>query len=401
MSLGNKYLNNTIRARYNDDTPDAILSKQASNLLVSFEDQGYKILNTKDFYPNTIPESKYACYDASSLASFLLYQDTFFQLAFEKFDDIQRIYKAIVRHFLLKVDGSVWIKQVVFAYPRSIFTLSDSDRATYTKTLLALPGYNEFTTYYSSIYALKTAYPSLPMPCTLGIGSGCFISELKFYVNKYNEESNFGSGNLLPDSIKNDMQDLSNGFYYLCGQDITRVPYPVTTNYTYNAGLWPKPYSSGSAPFLNNSYMLHYIADNQIIRDNQTFYDTQSLSPGDPRKEPPSSTQPVNNQNNNGSGSGSSVSTNTQGDSGYQPPFIGSNYGDTPNQYGNPAIIDGVNPEDMGYYQGDTTPVGINGLLDIYNQMCPPGFGKESTDYNGVTTIGEVGEGGCQCNKVI
>lgn len=396
MSLGNKYLNNTIRARYNDDTPDAILSKQASNLLVSFEDQGYKILNTKDFYPNTIPESKYACYDASSLASFLLYEDTFFQLAFEKFDDIQRVYKAIVRHFLLKVDGSVWIKQVVFAYPRSIFTLSDSDRATYTKTLLALPSYNEFTTYYSSIYALKTAYPSLPIPCTIAISSGCFISELKFYVNKYNEESNFGSGNLLPDSIKNDMQDLSNGFYYLCGQDITKVPYPVTTNYTYNAGLWPKPYSSGSAPFLNNSYMLHYIADNQIIRDNQTFYDTQSLSPGDPRKEPPSSTQPVNNQN--GNGGGNQISTQVSG----SQPYIGSSYEDTPAQYGNPNIFDGITPEELGYYQGDETSDGFKLLQGIYNQLCPPGFGKETTDFDGNTTIGDNNNKcSCKCEPLV
>lgn len=396
MSLGNKYLNNTIRARYNDDVSDATLSKEASNLLVSFEQQGYKIINTKDFYPNTIPESKYACYDAISLKNLLLYDDTFFQLAFEKYDDLHKVYKAIVRHFLLKKDGSVWIKQIVYAYPRSIFTLSDTDRASYTKTLLALPSYNDFTTYYSSIYALRTTSPSLPIPCDVAIGSGCFVSELNYYLDKYNQESNFGSGNLLPDSIKNDMQDLANGFFYLTGQDITTIAYPASNNYIYNNKMYNKEYATGQAQLLSGGGMLHYIADNETIRNNQTFYDTQSLSPSDPRKEPNSTLPP-----SQGGGNGS-VSTQVNSDSGYQPPFISSAYGSVPNQYGNPAIIDGVNPEDMGYYQGDDTPVGINGLLEIYNQLCPPGFGKETTNYNGDTTIGTDSNGNsCQCNKVI
>lgn len=392
MSLGNKYLNNTIRARYVDDTSDATLSKGASELLVSFEQQGYKLINTKDFYPNTVQESKYACYDAISLKNFLLYSDAYFQLAFEKYDDIQKIYKAIVRHFLVKVDGSVWIKQVVFAYPRSIFTLSDADRASYTKTLLALPGYNEFTTYYSAIYALKTTWPSLPIPCDFAIGAGCFVSELNYYLGRYNDESQFGSSNLAP-SVANDRQDLINGFYYLSGEDLTSIGYPVSSNYIYNNKLYNKIYSTGQAPLQSGNQMLHYIASNETIRDNQTFYDTQSLSSGDPRKEPPSTTGTQPNQNS----SGSSVSTQVDNGSGYQQPFVSSNYGNVPAQYGNPAIFDGVDPAEMGYYQGDTTPMG----LAIYEQLCPIGFAKESTDYNGDTTVGGNEGSSCQCNKVI
>ncbi len=382
MSLGNKYLDNTIRARYANETSDATPSSGANSLLLSYEQQGYKIINTKDFYPNTSSGVKYTCYDAASLKNYLLYQDTFFQIAVEKYDSTQKTYKAIVRHFLLKQDGSLYIKQIVFAYPRSIFTLSDQDRANYTKTLLALPSYNDFNTYYSSIYALKTSWPSLPIPCSLGIGSGCFVSELNFYMQKYNEESDFGSSTYVP-SVANDRQDLINGFYYLTGQDISKIGYPVSSNYIYNSKLYNKPYSTGSASDLQGGF-LNYIAGNEIIRDNQTVYDTQSLSEGDPRREPNSVTQENqnNNQNNN------QVSTEVQGGE----TFIGSSYSDIPAQYGNPNIFDGISPEDLGYYQGDITPAG----LEIYKQLCPPGFAKQDTDQDGNTTVGS---SSCKCNS--
>lgn len=370
MSLGNKYLNNTILARYHDDTQDAILSKTASNLMVTYEQQGYQIINTKDFYPNTVPESKYACYDASSLDNFLLYQDAFFQLAFEKYDDLHKVYKGIVRHFLVKTDGSVWIKQVVFAYPRSIFTLSDSDRAAYTKLLLALPSYNDFTTYYSSIYALRFVSPSLPIPCTFAIGSGCFASELDYYLTRYNQESGFGN---IP-QVVNDRQDLINGFYYLAGEDLTSIGYPISSNYLYNNRLFTKPYSTGEAPFLHGNSMLHYIADNQTIKNSQTFWDTQSSVE---YHEPPSVIQPPSVNN------GDQVVSDPNG---YQQPagLYDSAYGSVPTQYGNPDLISGVNPEDMGYYDGSSLSTGV---LGIYNMLCPPGFGKSNTDYNGDTTV--------------
>lgn len=384
MSLGNKYLNNTILARYHDDTTDAILSKTASNLLVSFEQQGYQIINTKDFYPNTIPESKYACYDAQSLKNFLLYHDAYFQLAFEKYDDLHKVYKAIVRNFLLKVDGSVYIKQVVYAYPRSIFTLSDIDRATYTKTLLALPGYNEFTLYYSSIYALRTTSPSLPIPCTIGIGSGCFLSELEYFSSNYNRESSFGN----QPQVVNDRQDLINGFYYLAGEDLTSIAYPLSTNYIYNSKLYNKPYSTGSSPYLNGT-VLHYIADNETIKNNQTFWDTQS-SPQ--YKEPSSVIQPPSTQ----------VSSDLND---YQQPtgIYGSSYGSTPTQYGNPDLVSGVNPEDMGYYDGKSISTGV---LEVYNMLCPPGFSKSNTNYNGDTTVYPINntnnnENTCQCSNSV
>ena len=397
MSLGNKYLNNTILARYHDDTDDAILSKTASNLMVTYEQQGYQIINTKDFYPNTIPESKYACYDASSLENFLLYHDAFFQLAFEKYDDLHKVYKGIVRHFLVKVDGSVWIKQVVFAYPRSIFTLSDSDRAAYTKLLLALPGYDEFTTYYSSIYALRFTSPSLPIPCTFAIGSGCFASELNYYLTRYNQESGFGN---VP-QVVNDRQDLINGFYYLAGEDLTSIGYPLSSNYLYNNRLFTKPYSTGDAPFLHGNSMLHYIADNQTIKNSQTFWDTQSSVE---YHEPPSVVQ----QPPSGNGSGQ-VSTTTQNgsseDGGYQQPvgISGSAYGDQPAQYGNPRF-DGVSPEDLGYYDGQTIP---SGLIGIYNMLCPPGFSQNgdfnannSTDYS-LQQPTQSTSNTCSCNNAV
>ena len=365
MSLGNKYLNNTILARYHDDTTDAVLSKTSSNLLTTYEQQGYKIINTKDFYPNTIPESKYACYDTSSLENFLLYHDAFFQLAFEKYDDLQKVYKAIVRHFLVKVDGSIWIKQVVFAYPRSIFTLSDADRASYTKLLLALPSYDDFTTYYSSVYALRFTSPSLPIPCTFAIGSGCFASELNYYSSRYNQESGFGN---VP-QVVNDRQDLINGFYYLAGEDLTSIAYPVSPNYIYNNRLFTKPYSTGDAPFLHGNGMLHYVADNQTIKNSQTFWDTQSSSQ---YHEPPSVIQPPTQ----GGGGGGDVSTQVINDpSGYQQPvgILGSAYGSTPTQYGNPDLVSGVSPEEMGYYDGSSISTG---LIGIYNMLCPPGFTK-------------------------
>lgn len=392
MSLGNKYLNNTILARYHDDTQDAILSKTASNLMVTYEQQGYQIINTKDFYPNTVPESKYACYDASSLENFLLYHDAFFQLAFEKYDDLHKVYKGIVRHFLVKTDGSVWIKQVVFAYPRSIFTLSDTDRAQYTKLLLALPSYNDFTTYYSSIYALRFASPSLPIPCTFAIGSGCFASELNYFLTRYNQESGFGNA----PQVVNDRQDLINGFYYLAGEDLTSIGYPLSSNYLYNNRLFTKPYSTGDAPFLHGNSMLHYIADNQTIKNSQTFWDTQSSVE---YREPPSVVQQPTG--NNGSGQ---VSTQVGSDpGGYQQPFISSAYGDQPAQYGDP-VFDGVSPEELGYYDGQTIP---SGLIGIYNMLCPPGFTRDGDFNNNNTTDYSLQQptqstsSNCSCNNSV
>lgn len=387
MSLGNKYLNNTILSRYHDDTQDAVLSKTASNLMVTYEQQGYQIINTKDFYPNTVPESKYACYDCASLENFLLYHDAFFQLAFEKYDDLHKVYKAIVRHFLVKIDGSVWIKQIVFAYPRSIFTLSDADRASYTKLLLALPSYDDFTTYYSSVYALRFTSPSLPIPCTFAIGSGCFASELNYYLTRFNQESGFGN---VP-QVVNDRQDLINGFYYLAGEDLTSIAYPLSSNYLYNNRLFTKPYSTGDSPFLHGNNMLHYIADNQTIKNNQTFWDTQSSVE---YHEPPSVVQP---NNDNGQ---ISTQVNSNG-GGYEQPFTSSAYGDQPAQYGNPKF-DGVSPEDLGYYDGETIP---SGLIGIYNMLCPPGFSQNgdfnndnATDYSTQTSSQN---SNCSCNNSI
>lgn len=381
MSLSNKYLNNTILARYNGDTVGAPLSKTASNLLVSFEEQGYKIINTKDFYPNTVSGQKYACYDSYSLSNFLLYHDTYFQLAFEKFFDIEKVYKAIVRNFLLKVDGSIWVKQIVYAYPRSIFTLSDSDRAAYTKQILIQPKYDEFVTYYSSIYALTTTSPSLPMPCTLGIGSGCFVSELQYFSERYNKESDFGSMN---DNIVKDRTDLINGFYYLAGEDLTLIAYPVSNNYIYNNSLYNKLYSTGQAP-IQQGPLLHYIADNQTIKDSQTFVDTLSLSPGDPLQEPSST---ISQTGNGGSGD-NQVSTQNNVSGQDENDYISSGYSNTPAQYGNPNIFDGISPEELGYYSGPTDPAGFQ----IFRQLCPPGFASDSSQSQ---TADE-----CQCNKVI
>ena len=372
MSLGNKYLNNTILARYHDDTTDAVLSKTASNLLNTYEQQGYKIINTKDFYPNTIPESKYACYDTTSLENFLLYHDAFFQLAFEKYDDLHQIYKAIVRHFLVKVDGSVWVKQIIFAYPRSIFTLSDSDRAQYTKLLLALPSYNDFTTYYSSIYALRFTSPSLPIPCTFAIGSGCFVSELNYFLTRYNQESGFGNA----PQVVNDRQDLINGFYYLAGEDLTSIAYPVSNNYIYSNRLFTKPYATGDAPFLHGNSMLHYVADNQTIKNSQTFWDTQTSVE---YHEPPSVIQ-----NPGGSGSVSIPPSGSTGLNPYQQPFTPSSYGDQPFQYGDPPVISGVGPEELGYYDGSTVSTGV---INIYNMLCPPGFSQNGDFKNNDATI--------------
>lgn len=394
MSLGNKYLNNTILARYHDDTTDAVLSKTASNLMETYEQQGYRIINTKDFYPNTVPESKYACYDCASLENFLLYHDAFFQLAFEKYDDLHKVYKGIVRHFLVKVDGSIWIKQVVFAYPRSIFTLSDADRASYTKLLLALPSYDDFTTYYSSVYALRFASPSLPIPCTFAIGSGCFASELDYYSSRYNQESGFGN---VP-QVVNDRQDLINGFYYLAGEDLTSIAYPVSSNYIYNNRLFTKPYSTGDAPFLHGNGMLHYIADNQTIKNSQTFWDTQSSLE---YHEPPSVIQ----QPTQGGGGGSGQVSTQIDSSGYQQPvgISGSAYGDQPAQYGNP-VFDGVSPEELGYYDGVTLP---SGLIGIYNMLCPPGFSQNgdfnannSTDYP-MQQPTQSTSSNCTCNNTV
>jgi len=351
MSQANKYLNNTIFGRYNDQTPDATLSKVASNLLVTQEELGYNIVNTKDFPKNTVPESKYACYDFTySMTNYMIFHDLFFQLAFEKYDDIQKIYKTTVRHFLLKTEGSIWVKQIVYAYPRSIFTLSDSDRAQYTKQLLALPGYNEFVTYYSSVYALNNKSPSLPLPCDIGIGSGCFKSEFDYYIKRYNDLSAFG--NMSPQIVQ-EKTDIINAFFLLTGEDITSIGYNSNTgsanaNYLYNNMLMNKIYSTGQAP-IQQGALLNYVADNQTIANNQTNVDTQTLSPGNPLSEPSSV---VNTGSGSSSGSGSGSSTN----------YI-QNGSDIPVDYGSGTTTSGIG-EDAGRYFIDDY------IIDVAKEKC-------------------------------
>lgn len=342
MSQANKYLNNTIYGRYRDDTPDAVLSKVASNLLVTQEEQGYRIINTKDFPPNTVPESKYACYDFTySMSKYMIFHDIFFQLAFEKYDDLRKTYKAIVRHFLIKTEGSIWVKQYVYNYPRSIFTLSDQDRANYTKELLKLPGYDEFDTYYSSVYALKTKVNSLPLPCDIGIGSGCFKSEFDYYLKRYNDLSSFG--NMSPQVVQ-DKQDVINAFYYLTGEDITSIGYNSSTqsansNYLYNNMLMNKPYSTGAGPMQQGPY-LDYIASNKLISDNQTTVDTETLSQTSPLKEPPSS---IDNNNNNNTGTQVSTGNN----------YIQQGYQDVPVDYPTSITTSGIGDDAGRIYLDD------------------------------------------------
>lgn len=311
MSQANKYLNNTIRGRYNDDTPDAVLSKVASNLLVTQEELGYILINTKDFPPNTVQESKYACYDFTySMDKYMIFSDIFYSIGFEKFDDVRKTYKATIRHFLIKTEGSIWVKQYVYNYPRSIFTLSSIDRANYTKELMKLPPYDEFVTYYSSVYALKTKSPSLPLACDIGIGAGCFKSEFDYYLKSYNDLTLFGD---MSPKITQDKQDIINAFYYLTGEDITSIGYNSSTqtanqNYLYSHMLMNKNYSTGAGSLQQGPY-LHYVADNKLIADNQTNVDTETLSPGSSLKEPPSQegsggTQQPPSQEGNGGSSG-------------------------------------------------------------------------------------------------
>ncbi len=356
MSLSNKYLNNTILGRYHDDTPDATLSKVASNLMVTQEQQGYQIINTKDFPQNTVPESKYACYDCTySFGKYLIFHDIFFQLAFEKYDSQKKTYVGIVRHFLLKVDASIWVKQIRYYYPRSISTLSDANRQKFTKALLQLPAYDDFNTYYSSVYALKTKSPSLPFPCDIGIGSGCFKSELDFFLQKYNNESDFGS---LNDAVIKDRQDTINAFYLLTGEDLTSIGYnslsgSASNSYIYQNSLMNKPYATGAGPLQQGPY-LDYIADNSLIASNEKVVDTDILSPDDPLREPPSTTQPQVPPL-----TGTPSQPIVMSPYGSESNYIHDGYSTTVTQYGtNPQI------------QGDPSDYGIMDVDDYLKQKC-------------------------------
>lgn len=353
MSQANKYLNNTIMGRYRDNTPDAVLSKIASNLLVTQEELGYNIVNTKDFPKNTVTESKYACYDFTySMNQYMIFNDIFYSLGVEKFDDVKRVYFATIRHFLIKTEGSIWVKQYVYNYPRSIFTLSDVDRANYTKELMKLPGYDEFVTYYSSVYALKTKSPSLPLACDIGIGAGCFKSEFDYYLKSYNDLTLFGD---MSPKITQDKQDIINAFYYLTGEDITNIGYNSSTqtanqNYLYSHMLMNKNYSTGAGPLQQGPY-LHYIADNKTIADTQTNVDTQTLSPTSPLSEPPSS-QNQGNQGNGGNQGGNQGNGGTQGNNDYIQPLQQSS-GDIPVDYPVNIITSGIGDDAGRYYIDD------------------------------------------------
>lgn len=364
MSLTNKYVTNTILGRYHDDTPDATISKIASNVLVTQEQLGYKIINTQSFPKGTIPElpNGYACYDANqSFDNFLLFNDAYFPLAFEKYDDIKKTYKAVVRWFLLKTDGSIFVKQLIYYYPRSIFTLSDSDRRAYIKKLLQIPNLNDIDLYYSSIYALKTTSPSLPFPCDFSMNAGCFKSELDYYLRRYNEEMEFGNTN---DNVVKDRQDLINAFYYLTGYDLTLIGYNSQTGsasnqFVYSNSLMNKTYSTGQAP--GQQPILHYVADNQTIANNQSVIDTGVLSQSDPLHEPPSVVQ----QPQTTPPSGNIVSTQV-GAYGSETNYIHDGYEDTPAQYGDAQFVSGIGE--------DYTTMSIDGyLIQRCNQMFTSG----------------------------
>ena len=365
MSQSNKYLNNTIYGRYRDDTPDAILSKVASNLIISQEELGYKIINTRDYPINTAPEVKYACYDFTySMDKYMIFSDIYSSVGVEKYDDLHKIYKATVRHFLIKKDASIWVKQIVYSYPRSIFTLSDQDRDTYTKELMKMPSHDSFVTYYSSVYALKTKSPSQFFACNIGVGSGCFKSEFDYYLKRYNDLSSFG--NMSPQVVQ-DKSDVINAFYMLTGEDITSIGYNSSTqsaneSYIYNNMLMNKPYSTGAGSMQQGPY-LHYVADNKTIADNQTNIDTQTLSPSSGLREPPSVIQPTQPPQNNTGVSQPNVSQS--GNPNYSPEndYIHDGYASIPVSYPTSIITSGIGDDAGRYYLDDY-------IEDIRREKC-------------------------------
>jgi len=168
----------------------------------------------------------------------------------------------------------------------------------------------------------------------------------------------FGNSN---DNVAKDRQDLINAFYYLTGYDLTSIGYNSQTGsasnqFIYTNSLMNKTASTGQAP--GQQPILHYIADNQTIANNQSVIDTSVLSPMDPLHEPPSSIQPPPPS---GTPSGNIVSTQV-GPYGSETNYIHDGYENTPAQYGDSQFVSGIGE--------DYTTMSIDGyLIQRCNQM--------------------------------
>lgn len=367
--MSNPFYDQIILDRYQGKIDDIDFSGNAQNVMKFYTDKmGYKLINTWDFPTsgNSMP-----MYDFITLynSGIQLYNNVYWTLAFEYItsDDESNteVYKSVIRHYKLQNDGSIWVKQYVYINNNSIFDLSPE----YRKSLCNLPDENEFNLYYSGIYQMilapnpsidGTPTPYVPIPCNI---VGClFKSEQDFFITTYN---NFPKVNLSLQELT-DKANLESAYYMLTYSQITSAYRGYNIKYV--------PYATGSGERQQNYSMLHEVANLQEIKATETVINNTNVQgdfnpnyiPNDTSGSPDLSNQTDpygNGQTGYGNGQTDPYIENTHNgvDNSYQTydPYNDS-FGtdkDAQVQYGNPDIVDIVEPDTMMSYQN---PINIS-----------------------------------------
>lgn len=233
------------------------LSQRGDKQIKYYLSRGYKIINSWDF-PKV--GDNYPCYDVMGLMynNLYIYQEIFFQVAFETYDNVEQCYKQIIRHFLIKTDCSIWVKQVVYKYKSSVLDPKVSE--SFRRSLCNLPDYNDFTLYYSGFWDMR--YTPWYMPVNM-VGC-CFQKELLYFTSEYNNPKIASK------------QDLINGFYYLTSEDLTMIPDPpgnTQNKYNVNNAAYSK-----AAGYYQQIYKPVYVVSDEVIKNEQITHDnTQSM----------------------------------------------------------------------------------------------------------------------------
>lgn len=176
---------NNIYAQRFMGNPDH-LSTTASGVIDTYVSQGYQIINKWNY---TRINGRYPCYTWQTFIrqDLFVYDDMYFYNAYEIFvpkNDKNPInyYAVVVRYYLIKTSGYVYVKQMVYKNNESVIDKSDNFLREYCR----IPSEVNFKVMYGNLAAL-TIYNYNPLFCNFT--NAIWKQEQDDLVSKYNSES--------------------------------------------------------------------------------------------------------------------------------------------------------------------------------------------------------------------